>query len=155
MNSKLFIPFLIFVTSLLTSACDDVNRHSSIPYAPVEYHVRITQEYPHFVLGNGYQTMRVTTGKIIGEFVGYAGLLIWIGMDDAYHAADLCCPHCVKRNQPLEVDGIFAYCKLCGEHYDISYGIGNPTKNISKEALKRYNTSFRNMATGAELYVFN
>ena len=79
----------------------------------------------------------------------------WVGMDNSYHAADLCCPYCVQKNRPLEVDGFFAVCKLCGEHYDISYGIGFPTKGITDEPLKLYNTSYRNMVTGAQLYIFN
>ena len=145
---------VILVGLALLTACEDINRRSSVPPSPVNYTVRITSEHPHFVIANGFQTMTVTKKTYMDENIGYAGLLIWVGMDEAYHAADLCCPYCVQRNRPLEVDGIFAVCKMCGEHYDISYGIGNPTKGITNEPLKLYYASYRNMVTGAELHIF-
>ncbi|MBR5855311.1 MAG: hypothetical protein IKY87_06565 [Paludibacteraceae bacterium] len=148
------LAFVIVLVGFL-SACENVNKQSSIPNTPVNYTIHITREYPHFVIANGFQTMVVTEKQFMEEYIGYAGLLIWIGMDNAYHAADLCCPYCVKRNKPLTIDGIFAICELCGEQYDISFGIGNPTTGVTKEPLKRYNTSYRNMATGAQLYIFN
>ena len=134
------IGFLLIVL-LLLSACENVNRKSSVPNMPVNYTVYITREHPHFVIANGFQTMTVTEKKFLENYIGYAGLLIWVGKDNAYHAADLCCPYCVERNKPLTVDGIFAVCELCGEHYDISLGFGFPTKGITDEPLKQYNTS--------------
>lgn len=150
---KRFI-FIIGWLTLLT-ACENVNRQSSVPNTPVNYTVYITREHPHFVVANGFQTMVVTEKRYLEEYIGYTGLLIWVGMDGAYHAADLCCPYCVQRNRPLTIDGIFAICKSCGEHYDISYGIGNPTKGVTNEPLKLYLTSLRNKTTGVELYIFN
>lgn len=140
---------------LVLTACENINRKSSVPNMPVSYTVRITSEYPHFVVENGFQTMRITKKNYMYDYTGYAGLLVWVGMDNAYHAADLCCPFCVQAHKPLLVDGIFAVCEQCHEHYDISYGIGNPTKGVTDEPLKRYYTSYRNMPTGAELQIFN
>ena len=88
--------FLIGLVVLL-SACEDVNRQSSVPNVPVNYTVYITREYPHFVIANGFQAMTVTQKTLLENYIGYAGLLIWVGMDENYHAADLCCPYCVKR----------------------------------------------------------
>jgi len=140
---------------LLLSACEDINRQSSVPNTPVNYTVYITREHPNFVVANGFQTMTVTEKRFLEDYIGYAGLLIWVGMDNAYHAADLCCPHCVKPKKPLVVDGLFAVCELCDEHYDISYGFCNPTQGVTKESLKLYNTSYRNSATGVKLLIFN
>lgn len=148
----------ILVALVLLTGCENVNRRSSVPNVPVNYTLYITREHPHFVVDNGFQTMCVTTKTatlLPYERIGYAGLLIWVGMDGAYHAADLCCPYCVQRNKPLTIDGIFAICELCGEQYDISYGIGHPTKGVTIEPLKPYNLSYRNMATGEQLYIFN
>lgn len=139
----------------MLAACEDVNYRSSVPITPVNYTIYITREHPGFVVENGFQTMVITQRTFMEDYIGYSGLLIWVGMDNAYHAADLCCPHCVKKAIPLQVDGLFACCSLCGEEYDISYGYGNPTKGVTKEPLKRYNTSYRNLATGAQLHVFN
>ena len=146
---------VIIIILLIFSSCEDVNRRSSVPNMPVSYTLYITREHPHFVVDNGFQAITITQKHFLEDYIGYAGLLIWVGMDNSYHAADLCCPYCVQKNRPLEVDGFFAVCKLCGEHYDISYGIGFPTKGITDEPLKFYNTSYRNMVTGAQLYIFN
>ena len=146
---------VIIIILLIFSSCEDVNRRSSVPNMPVSYTLYITREHPHFVVDNGFQAITITQKHFFEDYIGYAGLLIWVGMDNSYHAADLCCPYCVQKNRPLEVDGFFAVCQLCGEHYDISYGIGFPTKGITDEPLKLYNTSYRNMVTGAQLYIFN
>jgi hypothetical protein len=53
------------------------------------------------------------------------------------------------------VDGLYAICPLCEEEFDLSYGYAIPTKGKTKEAMKKYNTSYRNMATGAQLYIYN
>ena len=146
---------VILCILLVWISCDNVNYRSSIPNTPVNYTVYITREHPNFVIDNGFQTMRITKRTFLEDYIGYAGLLIWVGMDNAYHAVDLCCPNCVKRDKPLIVDGLYAKCELCGEEYDISYGYAIPTKGLTKEPLKRYNTSYRNTATGAQLYIFN
>lgn len=145
----------IIIFLLAFSSCEDINRQSSVPNMPVNYTLYITSKHPHFVVENGYQTMAITKKQFQQEYLGFAGLLVWVGMDNAYHAADLCCPYCVKANTPLLIDGLYAVCSLCGEQYDISYGFCTPTQGITKEPLKRYQTSYRMKATGAELYIFN
>ncbi len=143
------------VLLLLLAGCENINYRSSVPYAPVDYTLHITREYPNFVTDNGFQTITITQGRFEKEYIGYSGLLVWVGMDNNYHAADLCCPHCVKRNKPIVVDGIFAVCKECGEYFDISYGYGIPTKGITREPLKLYITRYSNFATGGQLHIQN
>ena len=149
------IGYIVISLIILLSACENANYRSSVPTVPVSFTLNITQEYPHFVLDNGFQTMTITQKQFLEQYLGYAGLLVWVGMDNAYHAADLCCPYCVQRNKPLTIDGLYAVCQLCGEQYDISYGFGNPTKGVTKESLKRYYTSFRNTPTGMQLQISN
>lgn len=151
MRQRGWITCLLF----LLAACEQVNYRSSIPYAPVNYTLYITSEYPHFVIDNGFQVMTITEKKLQNEHIGYSGLLIWIGMDNAYHAADLCCPHCVKRTTPLTIDGLYATCETCGEVFDISFGLGIPTKGITREPLKKYTALYRNMTTSAQLQIRN
>ena len=148
--------FIIIIGILITLiACDTTNYRSSVPNTPVNYTVYITREYPNFVVENGFQTMVITERKFLEDYIGYAGLLIWVGMDNAYHAADLCCPNCIRRDKPLKVDGLYAKCEICDEHYDISYGYCIPTKGKTREPMKIYNTSYRNASTGAQLHIFN
>lgn len=146
---------IAIILLLALSSCEDINWQSSVPNMPVNYTLYITREHPHFVVENGYQTMTITKKQFQEQYLGYAGLLVWVGMDNQYYAADLCCPHCLKRNKPLQVDGLYAVCPICSEQFDISYGICNPTQGVTKEPLQRYNTSFRMKATGNELYIFN
>jgi nitrite reductase/ring-hydroxylating ferredoxin subunit len=80
--------------------------------------------------------MTLTRIKFERESVGYSGLLIWIGMDGHYHAADLCCPNCLIKTKPVKVDGIYAVCPTCEETYDISYGYAFPTKGKTKFPLR-------------------
>lgn len=136
-------------------SCEDTNNMNPVSYVPVNYTLNITQEYPHFVVDNGYNVMTITKTRFDREYIGYAGLVVWIGMDGQYHAADLCCPHCLLKHKPVEVDGFYAICPKCEEHYDLSYGYANPTKGITKFGLKMYRTILNNSMTGYSLRIIN
>ncbi|MBQ7210004.1 MAG: hypothetical protein IJS05_03815 [Paludibacteraceae bacterium] len=136
--------FIFVLLLLVLPACRDTKFFSSVPSYPVQFDLNIWGEYPHFVTGNGFQTLRFTKKRFEVDYLGYAGLLIWVDMNAEYRAADLCCPHCLKRTVPLEVDGFYAVCPECGEQYDLSFGVTNPTKGISTEMLRRYSTTFAN-----------
>ena len=145
----------ILLLSLFLHGCEDVNYRSSVPHVPVDYTLYITQEYPHFKPAHGYQAITITSTKYEREAIGYAGLLIWVGMDEAYHAADLCCPHCLNRKQPVKLDGIYAVCPTCDEHFDLSYGFAFPTKGKTKEPLRKYQIKERSTAAGLALQIIN
>lgn len=147
--------YIVISLIMLLSACENANYRSSVPTVPVSFTLNITQEYPHFVLDNGFQTMEITKTKFEREYIGYAGLLIWIGMDGHYHAVDLCCPHCLKANKPVVADGIFAVCPICDEHFDLSYGYALPTKGMTHEPLRKYQTIVHQQITGLSLRVIN
>ena len=136
-------------------SCEDTNNMNPVSYVPVNYTLNITQEYPHFVVDNGYNVMTITKTRFDREYIGYAGLVVWIGMDGQYHAADLCCPHCLLKHKPVEVDGFYAICPECEEHYDLSYGYANPTKGMTKFGLKMYRTILNNSMTGYSLRIVN
>ncbi len=148
---------ILFISILcaLLLGCEGWNLRSSVPSVPVQYTIHITREYPHFIVENGFQTMTVTKAKYEREYLGYSGLLIWVGMDGNYHAADLCCPHCLLKNKPVEVDGIYAICPQCEETYDLSYGYAFPTKGVAKETLRKYPTSYTGSMSGYILRIFN
>lgn len=69
---------------------------------------------------------------------GYAGVVVYIDGFGQYGAYDMACPHCVKQNAPVEIDGMFAVCPTCGEEYDLGGGYATPQKGISNEALRKY-----------------
>ena len=150
MKKWLYIGVLFMLLS-----CENTNNMNPVSYVPVNYTLNITQEYPHFVVDNGYNVMTITKTRFDREYIGYAGLVIWIGMDGQYHAADLCCPHCLLKHKPVEVDGFYAICPECEEHYDLSYGYANPTKGMTKFGLKMYRTILNNSMTGYSLRIIN
>jgi nitrite reductase/ring-hydroxylating ferredoxin subunit len=145
----------IWIIGCTLLGCEDFNNQNPVPYVPVNYTLNITSEYPHFISENGFQTMTLTRIKFERESVGYSGLLIWIGMDGQYHAADLCCPNCLIKTKPVKVDGIYAVCPTCEETYDISYGYAFPTKGKTKFPLRKYQTFYKNSYSGYTLRIAN
>ena len=135
--------------------CENINNMNPVSYVPVNYTLKITEEYPHFMIDNGYQTMTITHTKFEREYIGYAGLLIWIGMDGHYHAADLCCPNCLKKTKPVEVDGLYAICPTCEEAFDLSFGFAQPTKGLTQYPLKKYQAILNNNVSGYTLRIIN
>ena len=120
-------------------SCNGNAYVSSVPAMPVYLSYNVLAEDPQFVPAHTGAYKLIKERRYDTDYIGYAGLLIYIGMDMNYHAFDLACPHCLSTKQPLEVDGMYAICPLCNEHYDVSYGYGTPTYGISREPLRKYN----------------
>lgn len=139
-NARLLI-VLTLVLSIL-AGCEHTTTRSAVPSYPVHMELNIEGEYPHFRPNGQVSTMVFLAPRFPNEAVGYAGLLVFTAMDEKYHACDLCCPKCLKRDMPVEVDGMFATCPGCGEQFDISYGYCTPSKGIAKEALRLYNAYY-------------
>jgi len=134
---------------LFFSSCENTTVRSSVPTYPVRLSINTNMgEFVHFIPENtydyitidkkGYHYRNYTQALAATDMIGYAGVVVFIGGDGVYNAFDMCCPHCLKPNEPVEMDGFFGVCPICGEAYDLSYGFAVPTKGIGKEALRRY-----------------
>lgn len=138
---------------MLTACTGTTTFRSSVPAYPIHLEINTNVgTYVHFVPENvsayliadakgihfNGQTMPLT----VTEAYGYAGTVVYIDGFHPYGAYDLCCPHCLKRETPCVVDGIFAVCPICGEEFDIYSGNGVPTHGIAKEALRPYRTTY-------------
>lgn len=145
------IAILTLAVTLL--ACESHSIVNPVPNYPVSMELSILGEYPHFTTANIGAHLTFTTPRYPTERVGYAGLLLFVNFNEAYSAFDLCCPHCVDRFHPIEVDGMYATCPICGEAYDLTYGLGVPTKGIAVNYLKTYKTNY-NYLTG-KLVIYN
>ena len=131
-------------------ACDTHTTYrSSVPSYPVNIRINTYEgTYVHFVPENSYTYMIVdkdgyhfngqTMPRKETDRFGYAGVVVYIDGFGTYNAYDMACPHCVKQDEPVEVDGMLATCPLCGEEYDLGSGYATPQKGISNEALRRY-----------------
>ena len=139
------------VLLLLLGSCDGSNYISSVPSVPVYYTINVIAEDPSFVPASTGSYKIVTAPRYATDRIGYAGLLIYIGMDMNHHAFDLACPHCLNIARHVEVDGMYAVCPVCQEKYDLSYGYATPTTGVSKEALRKYRCNWN----GTTLTVMN
>ena len=144
---------LITVLLLSLASCESPSIVNPVPNYPVSMELNILGEFPNFTTANIGASMTFLAPRFPTERVGYAGLLLFVNFNEQYSAFDLCCPHCVNRNHPIEVNGIFADCPVCGESYDLSYGLGVPTKNIAKNYLKTYKCNYNR--TSGKLVVYN
>ena len=131
---------LCLAVVLAFSACTGNSFHSSVPTVPVYMDINILTEDPHFVTSNTGAYKEYTQKRYETDFIGYRGLLVYVGMDARYHAFDLACPHCLNRVGMQDM--MYAVCPSCGEQYEMTYGYATPARGISREALRRYSTSF-------------
>ncbi len=123
-------------------ACEDTVYRSSVPTYPVNFKLNIAGEYVHFVTDNPGQYLTFTKQRYYTDAIGFAGLLVCTGYDSQYYAYDLACPKCLSQERHVEVDGMFAICPICGEAFEFYNGIGNPTKGVVRESLRKYQTTF-------------
>lgn len=147
---------LLLVLVLGVTACNE-NNSTSVPNSPVRLSVNTRMEYTGFVPtslnsyivvdSKGYHYNKNVYPLKYGEYCGFAGVIIYITMNGEYAAFDCGCPHCLDKTKPIQPNGIYAVCPTCHEEYELDYGIGNPTKGVTKEYLRRYTTSY-NAATG-------
>lgn len=142
----------------LFTGCKD-NYISSIPNYPVYLELNLTASYPTFK-DNPYQYLTFTKARFDYEAVGFGGILVFCGLGNQsshfeYFAFDMACPHEAQADVKVKPnDQGQATCEKCGTVYDISFGIGNPIKGPSKEALKPYKTSLKSKPFGDFLYIF-
>ena len=138
---------------LVLWACESNSIVNPVPNYPVSLELNILGEFPNFTMSNVGAHLEFTAPRYPNERVGYAGVLAFVNFNEQYSAFDLCCPHCVERFRPIEVNGMYAVCPVCGEEYDLSYGYGVPTKGIAVNYLKTYKCNY-NSVTG-KLVIYN
>lgn len=134
----------------LLAGCDgNTTFRSSVPSYPVNIKINTSLGmFVNFVPENiytyviadkdGYHFNGQALPRTELDRFGYAGVVVYIDGFGQYGAYDMACPHCVKQNAPVEIDGMFAVCPTCGEEYDLGGGYATPQKSISNEALRKY-----------------
>ncbi len=129
----------------LLIGCKDTVYRSSVPTYPVDFRINIAGEYVHFVIDNPGQVITVEKQRFPVDAIGFAGLVVCTGWNIEYCAYDMACPSCLSQTDNLEVnESLMAVCPLCTEEYEIMNGIGNPTKGIVRENLRKYHTMLQN-----------
>jgi len=147
--------WLVLVAGVLLAGCSNKSK-SNVPDAMV----RVSVEFPMEYKGKQIAPYELCTSVAIKEkryasdVLGYAGIVIWCNAHSEYMAADLCCPKCVKRDTPIDVDGMDAVCPLCGEHY-LLIDYGGPSVDKSNQPLKRYGVRCTQSLLGVKVSVYN
>jgi hypothetical protein len=81
--------------------------------------------------------------KFATDRIGFGGIIIIHANDANYYAFELACP--VEINEKILIgkpDALLkCKCSICGEIYNLDFGLGVPLNKISKEGLRRYNVS--------------
>ena len=150
----LFKGLTILLFFLTLTACDTHTTYrSSVPSCRVNIRISLYQ-YVDFVPGNscaymivdekGYHYNGQTMPRTETDRFGYAGVVVYIDGFGNYGAYDMACPNCVRQDKPVEINGMYAVCPLCGEEYNLYIGYATPQKGISNEALRRYNLKVPN-----------
>ena len=150
-NTKHILPLMMLV-ALVLCACRGQEETTSVPSSPVRLTIDLRQgPYVHFVKeaintyivvdSKGYHYNGQTYPLKAEDYYGFGGVIIYITTTKEYAAFDLGCPHCLNKATPTQVNGIYTICPICGEEYDLSSGIGNPTKGVTNEYLRHYTVS--------------
>ena len=159
---------LILACCLTIIGCE--KQKSDVPSYPVQFDINMLQ-HPYaarLVPDGGLQTVAITLTRndmlqlifssdtIVmqrkeGDYIGYAGMVVWSDMNNVFHAADLCCPHCLDPQTPVEINNAFAECPTCGEQFDLMLGYALPTKGKTKQALRMFSV----VQNGYNLHIHN
>lgn len=153
---------MLWVVACLVFGCVScTNPVSSIPVRPVGIRINTNQDiFVHFQPSCLYDYVIADAEGLhyhenVRRFAegqgahGYGGVVIMVTTSDLnpYASFDLACPACYLSTGQCHktyIDGFFAVCPDCGEEYDLSSGVGYPTKGKVKECLHRYTTTVVN-----------
>lgn len=142
--NKIF--FIAFISAFWLVACVEEESKFTLPYSKVYFQIDINgidSDLTPF----GYKAF--TKPRVIGEQVGYGGLLIFRTVQDEIFAYDLSCPYEKERTVTVhpESNGQ-AVCKTCGSSFVIMYGrveagvimqgLGTPLKGPATSHLQSY-----------------
>lgn len=125
-------PFILFLLAFLSCAKEETRI--SLPYAPVNFKIDVIADKIDFF---GYATFE--RPRLMGEFTGYSGLLVFRNQDGTLFAYDLCCPHEKNKYITVKPNTIGeAVCPVCGSVYEIWTGLGNVKSGAGTQPLQTY-----------------
>lgn len=129
--------FLLFLSlSALFISCEPVE--TGIPDFPVY----IKRNIDTNKLVNFGSYLYIEEREMESDRIGFGGIIVVKAYDGIYYAFDMTCTN--EKNSTIHVGRpggtLSCTCETCGEVYDLGFGLGVPTKGLSKLPLKRYNT---------------
>lgn len=129
---------LLIIVTLIACSCENFNRKTPIPDTPVSLELYILRDAPELVGIGNYKIY--TKPPYINQYIGFGGILLFHDFNDEISAFDLACPH--EAISTIRVDSItdggIVTCRQCQTSYDVSFGLGLPTKGVSQFGLRKY-----------------
>jgi len=143
---------IVVLLAAVLCGCEDSTFRSSVPAYPVRAVIDTRMgPFVHFQPTdlNSYCIINREGYFLNGQFAlpssamdayGYGGLLVFVSIN-GFDAYDLACPYCATQSKcrSCRVNGMFAECPECGEHYDLSSGTAAPQNGLIRETLRRLN----------------
>jgi len=137
------IRWLLVSVFLILTGCE--GYESSIPDA----YVYVVRNIYATKLNEPGTTCYISSSNQATDGIGYGGIIIVHAFDGEYYAFDLACP--VEHDRKVliedadpELKDLVCKCNTCKEEYELGWGSGIPTNNISKEPLRRYRIRISN-----------
>ncbi len=136
---SLFLCFALIMAIMPSFFCSCVEEERPIPYRDVF----IRRNIDIYKIVNYGSYLYIDKRELERDRIGYGGILVLKAMDGFYYAFDLACTKekdaSIKIGKPNAA--LVCKCPVCSEEYDLSFGLGVPSKGISKLPLQRYNVS--------------
>jgi len=139
-NMKRFLGCLLaFVLLSCAKSIED-----TVPYAPVSFRVNLLTWDSDLV---GQLSCKIfTTARYHDERFGNAGVLVVCGVDNMYHAFDMCCPYEARKEITVKpTENGTAICPKCKTEYDTgsSGGTGIALEGpAGRRALRKLNVAY-------------
>lgn len=136
---KQILIFALFSVFAFTS-CDKTSFFNPVPDSRVLINIDLNTTDITLKGINSYKIY--TTPRNVSERLGYAGVLVYHGLENGYdrfYAYDLACPNEATPSVRVAVENtLFARCPKCKSKFEIYAGFGNPVEGPAKYPLKRY-----------------
>ncbi|MGQ1787312.1 MULTISPECIES: Rieske (2Fe-2S) protein [unclassified Saccharicrinis] len=147
MKSTLFSTFIIAVLLLANSCTADTE--DIIPNISFTARLNYIATDPQYNQNNPF----IVTHDSYGNYIGTAGVVIFMLTQEEYYVFDLMCPYEKQISSLVEIEenGINCVCPTCGSKFAIANEYGGLLEGPSNWSLKKYNSEVRD----GTLYIWN
>lgn len=138
-NIRLFLKIILYCGLALLASCEEYKSVIPDTAVYVERNPLVDADALQLNVAGGFDEIKKATKQT--DRLGYAGILIYHGLDDEIYAFDLACTKEVKRTVRVVTDSLVtgqAVCPVCGSVFNVAYGSGNRLSGDAPEGLRRY-----------------
>ena len=133
------LKIILYCGLALLASCEEYKSVIPDTAVYVERNPFVDADALQLNVAGGFDEIKKATKQT--DRLGYAGILIYHGLDDEIYAFDLACTKEVKRTVRVVTDSLVtgqAVCPVCGSVFNVAYGSGNRLNGDAPEGLRRY-----------------